>query len=160
MTEDDGVRTVAEIVKNVKIAMLTTVGADGRLVSRPMGVQDVDFDGDLWFFADEGSHKVHEIEHGSPANASFCGDTAWVSVSGRAEVLRDPEKARELWGQTAQAYYPDGPETPGLVIIRVAGETAEYWASPGGRVATMFRLVKARIVGERPEEGENATVEL
>src|SRR3954451_23638800 len=98
MTNEDQQAKVAGLIKDARIAMLTTVGADGSLVSRPMGVQDVDFDGDLWFFADADSHKVAEIEHGSPANAAFADSSSWVSVSGPAEVVRDVAKQRELWG--------------------------------------------------------------
>ena len=158
MTHDDDVATVAGLIKDAKIAMLTTVGADGSLVSRPMGVQDVDFDGDLWFFADADSHKVHEIEAGSPANAAFADSTAWVSVSGPAEVVRDVAKNRELWGVTAEAWFPDGPETPGLVLVVLRGETAEYWHAKGGRLTTAFSLVKAKVTGERYDGGENETV--
>ena len=163
-TQDDGVEArvakVAELIKDARIAMLTTVAADGSLVSRPMGVQDVDFDGDLWFFADADSHKVDEIEHGSPANAAFADRSSWVSVSGPAEVVRDTAKARELWGPTAQAWYPDGPETPGLVLVVLHGRTAEYWDSAGGRLATALSLVKAAVKHERYDGGENETVRL
>lgn len=160
VSRDAAAAKVAELIKGAHIAMLTTVATDGRLVSRPMGVQEVDFDGDLWFFADADSHKVSEIEHGSPANAAFASGSSWVSVSGSAEVLRDTAKARELWGPSAEAWYPDGPETPGLVLIVLRGETAEYWDSPGGRIATALSLVKAKVTGERYDGGENETVRL
>jgi len=157
---DEQIAKVAELIKDARIAMLTTVAADGSLVSRPMGVQDVDFDGDLWFFADGDSHKVAEIQHGSPANAAFADSSSWVSVSGPAEVVRDVAKQRELWGPVAEAWYPDGPETPGLVLVVLHGETAEYWDSPGGRIATVISLVKAKVKGERYDGGENETVSL
>ena len=38
--------------------MLTTMTADGKHVSRPMGLQEAEFDGDLWFFAYDDSAKV------------------------------------------------------------------------------------------------------
>ncbi|RHA37800.1 pyridoxamine 5'-phosphate oxidase family protein [Cellulomonas rhizosphaerae] len=157
---DEQIAKVAELIKDARFAMLTTVSADGSLVSRPMGVQEVDFDGDLWFFADADSHKVAEIEHGSPANAAFAASSSWVSVSGPAEVVRDVAKQRELWGPVAEAWYPDGPETPGLVLVVLRGETAEYWDSPGGRIATVLSLVKAKVKGERYDGGENETVSL
>ncbi|WP_129336476.1 pyridoxamine 5'-phosphate oxidase family protein [Cellulomonas endophytica] len=160
MSTESPRETVVRLVKETRIAMLTTVAPDGQLVSRPMGVQDVDFDGDLWFFADADSHKVHEIEAGSPANVSFASGTSWLSVAGSAEVLDDTAKARELWGPTAEAWYPDGPDTPGLRIVVVHGATAEYWQSPGGRVATVLSLVKSKVTGERYDGGENLTVEL
>ena len=160
MTNEDQQAKVAGLIKDARIAMLTTVSADGSLVSRPMGVQDVDFDGDLWFFAEEGSHKVHEVEGGSPANAAFSDSTAWVSVSGRAEVVRDRAKIAELWGASAEAWFPDGPETPGVVLVVLRGETAEYWHAKGGRLTTAFSLVKAKVTGERYDGGENETVRI
>ncbi len=110
--------------------MLTTVATDGSLVSRPMGVQAVDFDGDLWFFAAADSHKVAEIARDSAANAAFSGSTSWVSVSGRASLVRDRDKIRELWNTVADAWFPDGPDTPGVVLIRLHADSAEYWDSP------------------------------
>ena len=37
--------------------MLTTVDADGHLTARPMAQQEVEFDGDLWFFVE------HRLPH-------------------------------------------------------------------------------------------------
>ena len=128
MTHDEDVATVAGLIKDAKIAMLTTVGADGSLVSRPMGVQDVDFDGDLWFFADADSHKVHEIEAGSPANAAFADSTAWVSslgVGGGGPRRRQEPRAL---GVTAEAWFPDGPETPVLVLWSCTADRRDWHA--------------------------------
>ncbi|MBI9115886.1 pyridoxamine 5'-phosphate oxidase family protein [Sanguibacter suaedae] len=160
MTEDAAVEKVAGLIADAKIAMLTTVAPDGRLVSRPMGLQDVDFDGDLWFFADADSHKVDEIQHDSHANVTVSTSTSWVSLSGRAQVVKDTARAKELWGASAEAWYPDGPETPGLVLVVVRGETAEYWDTPGGRVASALSFAKAKLTGERYDGGENETVRL
>ena len=40
------IQHLASLIKDVEIAMLTTTQADGRLVSRPLGTQQVEFDGD------------------------------------------------------------------------------------------------------------------
>ena len=81
-------------------------------------------------------------------------------MSGRAAVVRDREKIRELWNTVADAWFPDGPDTPGVVLVRLHADSAEYWDSPGGRVATLFSLVKAKVTGSRYDGGENETVEL
>ena len=39
-------------------AMLVTMSPDGTHHSRPMTVQEAEFDGDLWFFADDTSSYV------------------------------------------------------------------------------------------------------
>ena len=42
----DGTAKVAELVDAARICMLTTMTDDGQHVSRPMALQDVEFDGD------------------------------------------------------------------------------------------------------------------
>ena len=156
----DEVATVRDLIKDEKIAMLTTVATDGSLVSRPMGVHAAACAGALGFCAAADSHKVAEIARDSAANAAFSGSTSWVSVSGRAAVVRDREKIRELWNTVADAWFPDGPDPPGVVLVRLHADAAEYRDSPGGRVATLFSLVKAKVTGSRYDGGENETVEL
>jgi hypothetical protein len=46
------------------------------------------------------------------------------------------------------------------VLIRFIADSAEYWDSPGGRIATVISLVKAKVTGESYDGGENATVKL
>ncbi len=43
-------------------------------------------------------------------------------------------------------------------MIRVDGDRAEYWDSPG-RVGTLVGVLKAKVTGERPDDGESATVD-
>ena len=47
-----------------------------------------------------------------------------------------------------------------MVLIRVDGESAEYWDTPGGRIATAISFAKAKLTGHRYEGGENETVSL
>jgi len=49
---------VADLLKGFRFAMLTTVSSDGKLLARPMTVQEAEFDGDLWFFAEKNSDQV------------------------------------------------------------------------------------------------------
>jgi hypothetical protein len=63
MTEtSEQVKKVADLAKGIRIGMLTTVDADGHFISRPMAQQEVEFDGDLWFFAERGSRKGPVIQ--------------------------------------------------------------------------------------------------
>ncbi len=162
---DDGaerseeVAKVGELIEGVEIAMLTTVDERGRLVSRPMATQDVEFDGDLWFFAEADSPKIADVLGDHRVNVAYSGDKGWVSVSGSADVVRDAERNRELWNSFAEAWFQRGPEDENVVLIRVHADTAEYWESPG-KVATVLSLVTARVRGTRPAPGENATVDL
>ncbi len=60
--------TLRDMIKDIRIAMLTTVDEDGTLRSRPMGTQDVESDGDLWFFTYDPSGKTEEVKRDQQVN--------------------------------------------------------------------------------------------
>ncbi|KGM16801.1 pyridoxamine 5'-phosphate oxidase [Actinotalea fermentans ATCC 43279 = JCM 9966 = DSM 3133] len=159
MSADEGTRKVADLVKGHRIAMLTSIAADGTLVSRPMALQEIEFDGDLWFFAERSSRKVANVAANAQVNVTVGSATTWVSLTGTAVVVDNPERKRELWNEAVKAWYPDGPDDDGLVLIKVVADSAEYWDTPG-RLATLVSYAKARVTGQRYEGGENARVEM
>jgi general stress protein 26 len=139
--------------------MLTTLDPTGRLVSKPMATQDVEFDGDVYFIAERSSHKVRNIERDPRVNVAYSGSGSWVSLSGDAVVLDDPERLAELWDTFTDAWMEGGPENPGNVLIKVTASSAEYWDTPNSKVVQVVNLVKAKVTGERYEP-DNETVEL
>ena len=151
---------VAELMHGIKFAMLTTLDTDGEFVSRPMAHQDVEFDGDLWFFASSDSRKVDQIGANPHVGVTLSSSSTWVSLNGKAEVVRDTAKAKDLWSSEIEAWFPQGPEDESIVLLKITGETAEYWDTPGGRVASVLSLVKSKATGERYDGGDNEVVEL
>ena len=157
---DDGVRKVAELLGDGRFGMFTTTAPDGTLTSRPMAPQEAEFDGDLWFFAERDSNPVHHIAASPEVNVGVGSGGTWVSLSGDAVVVEDVAKKRELWNSAVEAWFPQGPDDDSVVLIKVEADSAEYWDSPGGRLATVLSFAKAKITGERIEGGENEKVEL
>lgn len=150
---EDGRANVVELVGRAQSAMFTTMTPDGDHVSRPMAVQETEFDGDLWFFADEGSAKVAQIRENASVNVSFSNDrdSEWTSISGHAEVVHDRAKAEELWAKPLEAWFPQGLDTPGLTLIKVHAATAEYWDAANSRVRQLLGMARA-IRRDDPDE--------
>lgn len=163
MAKHEGVEKLNELIKGIKIAMLTTVDADGSLRSRPLYTQEAEPGGDLWFFIDADSAKVDEIAKDARVNVSYAApdDQRYVSLSGTAQVLHDRARMKELWSPVAKGWYPEGPEDPRLALLRVTVEKAEYWDTPSGKMVQLAGFLKAVVTGERLEyAGENEKVEL
>jgi general stress protein 26 len=160
MAERDDVKKVAELISGMKFAHLTTVDEVGHLISRPMAVQAVEFDGDLWFYAEGSSRKVRNIANNPWVNVAMGSGSTYVSLAGQTSVVRDVAKQKELWNPMVEAWFPDGPESEDLVLLKVHADTAEYWNTPGGRIATAISFAKAKVTGERYSGGENAVVEM
>ncbi|HSN72474.1 MAG TPA: pyridoxamine 5'-phosphate oxidase family protein, partial [Steroidobacteraceae bacterium] len=138
-------RKLAELISEAEVGMLTTRDLDGTLRSRPLAALQVSDDGDLWFFTSVKSPKIREIEEDNRVNVSFArpSDQNYVSLSGRARILRDPKKAHELWTAWAKVWFPDGPDDPELVLLNVRAEKAEYWDTSDSIVGRTVGLLKA-----------------
>ncbi len=145
--QDEKLRTLVDLVADAKIAMLTTMTEDGRHLSRPMGLQEVEFDGDLWFLAYDDSPKARQITVNPQVNVSFANSkgTAWTSISGTAEVVHDRAKAEQFWNPMLRAWFPEELETPGLALIKVHADSAEYWNGPSSRVVQLIGIVRAAV---------------
>ena len=155
---EEDIATIRDLVQDVKICMLTTINADDMLVSRPMSTQEIAFDGAAWFFASADAPKVAEIEANPHVNAAY-SESAYVSMSGHAEIVRDDAKKQELWNDQAAAWLQAEATDDSVVLIKVVPDTVEYWDTPSTPSTILGRL-KAKVTGERPDGGENATVDL
>jgi general stress protein 26 len=157
--ENEQIGTVRSIVKDVRTCMFTTTDADGALHAAPMTTQDTEFDGDAWFIAGADSETVRNLTARSQVSVAYAGSSAWVSLSGTAAVVDDPAKKKELWNTFTEAWFPDGEDDPKVVTVKVSGQSAQYWESPG-RLATTMSMVKARVTGDTPDAGTSDTVDL
>ncbi len=156
------VQHFGDLIKGIKVAMMTTVEEDGSLRSRPMWTHDRDFDGELWFFTREHSPKVGEVEHDHHVSLAYSDPTRdrYVSVSGRCRLVLDKEKARELWNPTLKAWFPKGLDDPELALLCVRVERAEYWDTPNSRMVQLAGMVKAALTGETYKPGDNQKLDL
>jgi len=154
------VAKVADLAKDIRTAMLTTVDEDGRFISRPMAQQQVEFDGDLWFFSSRDARKVAQITANPSVSVTLSSSDVWVSLTGTAQVVTDDAKADELWNPFVEGWFPQGPHDGSVVLIKVTSDSAEYWDTPGGKVASVISFVKAKVTGERYDGGENEKVDL
>jgi general stress protein 26 len=148
----DELKDLRDRIKDVKFGMFTTQDADGMLSSRPLTVQQLDDEGNIWFFVSDQEAFTGEILDAPSVNVSFADvdDHLYVSVSGRAELLRDRAKAEELWNPMVKAWFPQGLDDPHLALLRVGIQAAEYWDTANSKMVTLFAMAKAAITGKPP----------
>jgi len=154
---------VRELISDIKFTLMTSYDEKtGRLHSRPMTPQNAkEFDGTLWFFASSESEKTQELYENRISQLTFAatGKNDYVSIAGKATVVKDQAKINALWSEPMKAWFPNGPTSPNLVLIRFDAEEAEFWDSPMA-LATAYAYVKARLTGEEIEHlGETGKAE-
>lgn len=151
-SHSEDVKKLGELIKDIRVAMLTTVDTDGTLRSRPMATQEDygEFDGQLWFFTGLESSKVNEIGRDHHINLAYAepSDSVYVSVSGVARIHQDQAKAKELWSPIHKAWFPKGLDDPNLALLQVDVTKAEYWDAPSSTVVQLYGFAKAMLTGK------------
>lgn len=155
------------LIEGIEVAMFTTRRADGRLVSRPMAVQERQPGADLWFVTDIETHKLDELQNDPNVNLSFYRDRTreWVSVSGQGRIVRDRGLIRSMYRPDWRIWFGDlggerdgGPEDPRLTLIAVDADSAVYMVSHTPAPVALFEIARGMITGSRPELGEQRRV--
>ena len=155
---NDDLDRLAGLIEGIKVGMLTTIGADGSMRSRPLQTLLMDAQARLWFFVEAESPKTEEMEaHDHQVCLSYAdrGKMSYVSVSGTGRLVRDRERMQELWTPLAKAWFPRGVDDPSLALLEVRLDKAELWDAPGSATMRMTGLVKALATGERSALGDN-----
>jgi general stress protein 26 len=152
-----------EIVKDCRFAMLTTVEQDGTLRARPMTTVQKEFGGTLWFIAPAESDAVTAVAVNEQVNVAYADtDKAdFVSVSGTASVVSNIAIKEKLWSPMAQAWFPQGPSSPDVVVLKIDATQAEYWDSKNNKLLRLFSMAGALARGTQPKDiGEHRAVKL
>ena len=150
-----------ELIKGIDIAMFTTIGDRGFPVSRPLSTQQAEFDGKLlWFFVRGNSPKVAEIARNPKVNVAYASKdaNAYISVAGKADLVRTRAKIRELWNDALKVWFRKGLDDPELALIRVRVHSIEYWEGPSTGIGKLVGFVAAAVTGRDTAMGENRMV--
>jgi general stress protein 26 len=127
---------LAEKMRGIDIAMLSTKTASGEIASRPMSNNgDVDYDGDSYFFALGSTQMVRDIEGDDRVSLAFsvepglfAGGGLFIAVEGKASIIRERSQFEAHWAPDLDAWFEQGIDTPDLVMLKVHAKRIKYWA--------------------------------
>lgn len=154
---------VWEILEQTGVGMLTTQFGGG-MRARPLDARPDRESGVIYFVIDVRGLKDDEIE----ASPDVClvvvnvRDSAYLSITGRAQVLRTPTLAAKIWKKTDDVWWPDGPQDKHVRVLSLEPHLAELWDGPASAAIAKHEFARARATGEKPNLGENrkATVDM
>ena len=101
-----------DLMASLRFCMLCTWTGD-KLHARPMAALVRRHENAIYFFTDRGAQKDDEIARFPEVCIAFAdpnGQT-YVSVCGRAQIVQDRAKVKELWSLPAKAWWDD-PDQP------------------------------------------------
>jgi general stress protein 26 len=144
------------LLKRFHTAMLVTQTGEHGFHARPMAIARVEDDGQLWFITNADTAKVHEIALDSRIHLTAQdGDSAFLSLTGRASLSGDRGKIAELWREPFRVWFPKGMDDPEIELIAVRPEHGEYWDNTGTHRGTyLWKAARAYLTGTTPDATE------
>lgn len=138
-----------QLVGDFKIAMLVTQSPDDFLRARPMTIAKAEGDGSMWFVTSKQGWSK-EVATDISAAVTMQGGHKYVSITGIATVVEDQAKVEELWSVAMQPWFPEGPRSEDICLIRFVAEEGEYWDASGRNgLRYLFDAAKAVAKGQR-----------
>ena len=150
MADDSAIARLNDMIGDIQIAMLATMGTDGNLHSRPLATQKVQDDGTVFFFTGVQTTAAFESEENCRVNVSYVDPrrSVYISIAGIASVSDDRRKIHELWDPVHSAWFPKGMDDPDLRLLCVQIERAEYWDVATNALSLLVGYARKTITGK------------
>lgn len=132
---DMTLKDISDAMADIDFCMLSTRTESGDIAARPMSNNgDVAYEGDSYFFTYEEARTVSDIERDPKVGLGFQGKKGllgkpplFISVEGRAELIRDKAAFEAHWTKDLEYWFKDGVDTPNLVLIKVHATRIHFW---------------------------------
>ena len=123
------VKFISNKMKAIDICMMSTIGSNGAVHTRPMSNnRDVTYNGESYFFSHVKTRKAKDLEKNSKVTLSFTGKAGlYIIVEGKGRIIKDRERMEEHWVPDLEQWFEDGLETEGLILINVKATSIKYW---------------------------------
>ena len=158
----EAVEKIISLVKEIKTGIFVTELTKTPLQSRPMSIQDIDDEGNLWFISSANSNKNFEILKDNQVQLFFANNSSsqYISIYGSASIYRDQSIIDELWSPVAKAWFEEGKNDPNVTVIKVVPSDAYYWDTKDGKVISLLTMAGSALFGNTADIGVEGKLKL
>ena len=150
----EAAKKIKELVDHTKSCFFCTKRQGESIGTRPMSVQQVDDEGNLWFLSANDSEKNHEIQADSAVELFFQGSphSDFLHIKGIASISIDKSKIDELWEPLAKVWFTEGKEDPRISVIKVMPTEGYYWDTKHGMVVSSIKMLIGAATGKTMDD--------
>ena len=125
---------LAKAIKDIDYTMFSTLSESGTIASRPMSNnRNVEYNGDAYFFTTEDNQIVADIENDATTTLNYVTakssdkPSLFISIEGESSLIREKSALKEYWTPDVEKWFPQGIDTPDLLLIKVTARHISYW---------------------------------
>ena len=140
MDKEQAISRIRTLLATNKVGMMSTNLGKIPHNSFPMGTQEMDADGDLWFLSNGVSEHFQDIQADSRVQIVYTNEERqeYLSIYGGAEPIRDADKINDYWSPFLGGWYEDEKDSdPVLIKVRILD--ARMWDSERNEMVSLLR---------------------
>jgi len=163
LQDNEAIAKLRSLIKEINVCLFcTNLKEDEGASCRPMSVQKVCDQGNVFFFSEKNSEKNTEISNNKNVQLFFShpGKGSYLIVNGTATILEDQPTIDELWNPMATAWFAQGKNDPNISVLKVKPSSAYYWDTDNNRMVNFLKLVVAAASGQRADLGSEGKLDI
>ena len=150
----EAIKRIKDMVEKNPTCFFCTSNTNETSKARPMSVQKVDDEANLWFLSSLDSNKNQEIEIESEVQLFFQGSahSDFLHLHCTASVSTDKAKIKELWQPILKTWFTEGENDPRISVIKVVPKDGYYWDTKHGNVVAGIKMLIGAAIGKTMDD--------
>ncbi|MFT3682895.1 MAG: pyridoxamine 5'-phosphate oxidase family protein [Ferruginibacter sp.] len=158
-----GVKKIKELVEKAGACFFCTgIYGSESFSTRPMAVQKVDEEGNLWFLSADDSRKNAEIEKDPTVQLLFQGSaySDFLSIYGEATVTKDKAIIKELWQPIVKTWFTEGEDDPRITVIKITPQEGYYWDTKHSMAISFIKRLAGAAMGKTIDDSVEGKIKI
>jgi general stress protein 26 len=151
LSSTEAIKKIKELIKSAETCFFSTTPLTGSSSgTRPMSVQKVDDNGDLWFLSANDSFKNQEIQANPEVKLHFQGSahSDFLYLQGIASITEDKNIIHELWEPILKVWFTEGENDPRISAIKISPSSGYYWDNKHGDAIAGIKMLIGASIGK------------
>ena len=160
LSREEAVKKINELADKKSCFFCTTPISSVSSGVRPMSVQKMDEQGNLWFLSANDSHKNKEIASDASVKLFFQGSahSDYLYLTGKASISEDKAKIKELWQPILKTWFTEGEDDHRISVIKVEPLEGYYWDTKHGIAIAGIKMLIGAMTGKTMDDSIEGTL--
>ena len=154
---------IKELAEKATSCFFCTDLKSGRpFATRPMSVQTVDEEGNIWFLMASDSQTVKQLNADATVQLLFQGShhSDFLSIYGTASVSSDKEKIKEFWQPILKTWFTEGENDPRIRVVKTVPDDGYYWDTKHGGLIAFVKQLAGAALGKTMDDSIEGTLKV
>lgn len=159
----EAIEKIKELTQKASTCFFCTkLRSNDSFSTRPMSVQQVDDEGNLWFLSAADSNKNAELIAEPQVQLLFQGSphSDFLSLYGTASINKDKAKIKELWHPMIKAWFTEGVDDPRITVLKIVPEQGYYWDTKHAMVIAFAKRLVGAAIGKTMDDSIEGEIRL